>query len=327
MNDYSTPSLKPDNAKRLFDGRTQVGAGVYDGLSTLLAAKWHFDFLWVSSFCCSAATGLPDAGIIGAEEILTAIRCVRRASDLPIVVDIDSGYGDAVKAFHVAEAMARAGATALCIEDNPVSKRCSLYDGYERALVSTDEHIARLRATRAGAAAAGVACRIIARTEALVAGMGVPEALRRTSAYADAGADAVFIQTLDSSGGEVLTFGRQWRGRTPLFIAPTRVPQVTKQEFFAAGVSHVIFANQGLRAAHAAMDRTFRTLAEGVSAKAVDSEISSIAEVATLVGAQEVVELEAWLACNPADSAATPATPPARPLAKRPRKLALARAL
>lgn len=292
---------EPDPAGRLFSGRSQVGVGVYDGLSALLAEKWRFDFVWVSSFCCSAAAGLPDAGIIGPEDILTVVRCVRRSVDLPIVVDIDSGYGDAVKAFYVVEAMARAGAAALCIEDNPISKRCSLYDGYDRALVSIEEHIARLRAAKAGATKAGAACRIIARTEALVAGKGVAEALRRATAYADAGADAVFIQSLDSTGKEVLSFGREWHCRTPLFIAPTRLPQITKKEFFAAGISHTMFANQGLRAAHAAMDRTFRILAEKESSQPVESEISTVSAVAALVGAQKVVELETWLARNTAE--------------------------
>jgi phosphoenolpyruvate phosphomutase len=285
-----------DLVSRLFDGRPQVGVGVFDGLSALLAAKHQFDFVWVSSFCCSAASGLPDAGIIGPEDILDVVRCVRRSVDLPIVVDLDSGYGDPVKAFHVVEAMARAGAAALCIEDNPVSKRCSLYDGYDRALVSPEEHIARLRAARAGVDEARSACRVIARTEALVAGMGVKEALSRAGAYADAGADAVFVQSLDKTGDEVLGFGRQWQRRTPLFIAPTRLPQITKKEFFAAGVSHTMFANQGLRAAHAAIDRTFRTLAAADSALSVESEISTVAEVAAQVGAQKVVDLEALVA-------------------------------
>lgn len=285
-----------DACARLFNGTNQVGVGVYDGLTALLAAKSRFDFLWISSFCCSAAVGLPDAGIIGPEDILGVVRCVRRSVDLPIVVDLDSGYGDAVKAFHVVEAMARAGAAALCIEDNPISKRCSLYDGYDRALVTAEEHIARLRAARAGVDKAGTACRIIARTEALVAGMGVEEALRRASAYADAGAEAVFIQSLDSTGEEVLSFGRAWQRRTPLFIAPTRLPQVTKKEFFSAGISHTMFANQGLRAAHAAVERTFRFLAEAECSKGVEAEISKVTEVASLVGAQAVVELEAMLA-------------------------------
>jgi phosphoenolpyruvate phosphomutase len=297
-NGFSTPVPEPDHAAHLFNGHSQVGVGVYDGLSALLAAKWHFDFVWVSSFCCSAAAGLPDASIIGAEDILTVVRCVRRSVDLPIVVDLDSGYGDPVKACHVVEAMARAGAVGLCIEDNPSSKRCSLYAGYDRALVSIEEHIARVRAARAGVAQARSTCRIIARTEAMVAGLGVTEALSRATAYADAGADAVFVQSLDSTGDEVLTFAREWRRRTPVFIAPTRMPQVTKKDFFAAGISHTIFANQGLRAAHAAVDRTFRTLAEAQSAQAVEGEISTVAAVATLVGSQKVVELEALLARN-----------------------------
>jgi phosphoenolpyruvate phosphomutase len=314
------PVLEPDGAARLFNGHPQVGVGVYDGVSALLAAKWRFDFVWVSSLCCSATAGLPDAGIIGPEDVLNVIRCVRRSVELPIVVDIDSGYGDPVKAFYVVEAMARAGAAALCIEDNPISKRCSLYDGYARDLASLEEHSARVRAARAGVAQARAHSRIIARTEALVAGLGVAEALRRAAAYAEAGADAVFIQSLDSTGKEVLTFGREWQRRTPLFIAPTRLPQVTKQEFFAAGISHTIFANHGLRAAHAAMDRTFRILAEAECSQAVESEISTVAEIATLVGAQQVVELEALLAQKhpkPAAGREKRRTPPLAPVPGR----------
>lgn len=284
-----------DHSARLFNGRFQTGIGVYDGLSALLAGKWKFDFVWISSFCCSAAVGLPDVGLIGPEDILNVVRCVRRTVDLPIVTDLDSGYGDAIKVFHVVESMARAGVAAVCIEDNPISKRCSLYDGYDRALVSIEEHIARLRSARAAIQQAHYSCRVIARTEALVAGMGVGEALKRATAYADAGADAVFVQSLDATGNEVLTFGKEWKRRTPIFIAPTRLPHVTKKEFAAAGISHSIFANQGLRAAHAAINRTFGVLAQSESAAAIGSEISPVATVAGLVGAEKVTELENWL--------------------------------
>lgn len=309
--------INTDDTARLFNGSAQVGVGVYDGLSALLAEKWHFDFLWVSSFCCSAVAGMPDAGIIGPQEILAVVRCVRRSVNMPIVVDLDSGYGDAVKVCHVVEAMARAGAAALCIEDNPISKRCSLYDGYDRALVSTKEHIARLQAARAGVTQARSTCRIIARTEALVAGFGVTEALRRATAYADAGANAVFIQSLDSTGKEVLSFAREWQRRTPIFIAPTRMPQVTKKEFFAAGISHTMFANQGLRAAHAAIDRTFGRLAETGASQVVEPDISKVATVASLVGAQKVVELEAMLA----QKIILPKLPSSRPEKKSTRQL------
>src|SRR4051812_27714466 len=100
----------------LFNGKFQVGVGIYDGISILLAAKHHFDFVWISSFCASAVQGLPDVGIIGPEDILSLVRLTRRLTDLPIIVDLDSGYGDGVKIYHVMDAMARAGVSAVCIE-------------------------------------------------------------------------------------------------------------------------------------------------------------------------------------------------------------------
>lgn len=290
------PCINRDaDVEALFDGRTQVGIGVHDGLSTLIAARQKFDFLWVSSFCCSASAGLPDVGIIGLDEMLATVSVVHRSAPLPIVVDLDSGYGDAVKVYYVVEAMAKAGAAALCIEDNPMSKRCSLYDGYDRVLATTEEHVARIRSAQEAVKASGRATRIVARTEALVAGMGVKEALRRASIYAEAGADAVFVQSLDATGDEVLSFGRQWERRTPLFIAPTRMPEMDKQTFFDAGISHFIFANQGLRAAYAAMDRVYSALSQAPCSGVVEKDIAKVKEVAYTVGAQKVQDLEAML--------------------------------
>jgi phosphoenolpyruvate phosphomutase len=286
----------PMSDSNLFNGKFRVGVGIYDGISILLAAKHRFDFVWISSFCASAALGVPDVGIIGPEDILNLVRLSRRLTDLPIIVDLDSGYGDAVKIFHVIDAMARAGVSAVCIEDNPTSKRCSLYGGYERELASIAEHNTRLRASREAIKRSGADCKIIARTEALVAGMGMDEALKRADAYVQNGADAVFAQSLDASGEEILTFGRKWGRRTPYVIAPTRLPQITKQQFEEAGVSHTIYANQGLRAAHTAIDETFATLRSATAAQSVESSISSVAKVAELVGAKQVADLEQLLA-------------------------------
>jgi phosphoenolpyruvate phosphomutase len=194
--------------------------------------------------------------------------------------------------------MARAGAAVLCIEDNPTSKRCSLYDGYDRKLVSPEEHSARLRAAKAGVAAAESSCRIVSRTEAMVAGMGVEEALSRSTAYVQAGADGVFVQSLDATGHEVLSFARKWKRRTPLFIAPTRMPEINTGQFKAAGVTHCIFANQALRAAHAAMDRTFAELSRSGTAAGVNKNISAVSEVASLVGSEKVLEIEALVSGN-----------------------------
>lgn len=280
----------------LLQRRNQVGIGVHDGLSAILASKHAFDFLWVSSFCSSAANGLPDAGLIGAEEMLAAVRVIDRSSDLPIMVDLDSGYGDPAKVGHVVDAMVRGGADALCIEDNPMSKRCSLYDGYERLLATQQEHVDRLQAAREAIDALQSSCGLVARTEALVAGLGVAEALKRASAYADVGADAVFVQSLDATGKEILDFCRAWEGRTPIVLAPTRLPTLSNQDLYAAGATHVIFANQGLRAAHEAMSRVFKELAETGSAVEVNRTISPVAMVASDVGADRLKELDERLA-------------------------------
>ena len=282
----------------LFDGKPKVGIGVYDGLSALLAAKENFDFLWVSSFSCSAAAGVPDVGIIGADEILATVRTVRRLTALPILVDLDAGYGDTLKVHSVVEAMARAGASAVCIEDNPMSKRCSLYDDCDRSLATVEEHSERVRAAREAVRLAGSDCRVIARTEALVAGMGVDEAIKRASAYKEAGAHGVFVQSLDATGENVLEFARRWNRRTPVFIAPTRFPHVTRKQFISAGITHRIFANQAMRAAHSAIEKTFRALADAESAMIVEKEISPVASVAASVGASRIAELEALFGGN-----------------------------
>ena len=282
-----------NDAGRLFDGVPKIGVGVYDGLSALVAARENFDFLWVSSFSCSAATGLPDVGIIGADEILATVRTVRRLTPLPIVVDLDAGYGDPLKIYHVVDAMVRAEAAALVIEDNPTSKRCSLYPGHKRELASPTDHGARIRAACEAVKAAGSSCRIIARTEALVAGLGIAEALSRCAAYVAAGANGVFVQSLDETGEDVLAFARKWRRRTPVFIAPTRFPHVTRKQFINAGISHQIFANQAMRAVHAALVKTFRALAGAESSMVVEKEISPVAAVAASVGAEGIFELEA----------------------------------
>jgi phosphoenolpyruvate phosphomutase len=222
--------------------------------------------------------------------------------------------------------MVRAGATALCIEDNPTSKRCSLYPGARPALATVKDHVARLRAALEAVKATGSTCRIIARTEALVAQMGVAEAHARATAYANAGADAVFVQSLDASGEDVLAFARGWQRRTPIFIAPTRFPHVTKAEFISAGISHQIFANQGMRAAHAALERTFCALSGAASSLVVEAEISPVAAVAASVGAGKISELEARIesyeaTVSPQESAA-PAVGAGRKAGKRAKALA-----
>jgi phosphoenolpyruvate phosphomutase len=246
------------------------------------------DFLWLSSFCVSASLGRPDAGVLDASEMATLVRTVATTTRYPIVVDMDSGYGDALKVALATRMMEQSGASAVCIEDNPLVKRSSLYHLDNRVLASVEEHEERIHAARSGLVAG---CRLIARTEALVAGFGVDEALHRADRYVNAGADAVFVQaTKPDEGAELLDFGRKWSRRTPLFIAPTRYPTLGADDYTAAGITHWIFANQAIRAAYRAMDATIRQVEKAKTGPTpqLDDQIASVREIASILGARAI---------------------------------------
>lgn len=295
MAEMTTASL----STRFLRAKEFVGIGVYDGLSALLASQHGFDFLWLGSFSVSAALGVPDIGIIGPEHVSNVLRSVREASALPIAVDLDAGYGDPLKLHYVVQQLVTVGANALCIEDNPTAKRCSLYEGIERVLVPTAEHEARVRAARAGVDAVGGDCVVVARTEALVAGLGMQEALARSNAYVDAGADAIFVQSVDASAREIMEFAALWKRRTPVLVTPTRYFRTSRTALFSAGLSHVIYANHAIRAAHCAMRSAFEKLSQLSSSAELEDGITTVAQLASDVGKARFEELEARFSSAP----------------------------
>jgi phosphoenolpyruvate phosphomutase len=284
-----------DKFRKLINEQQKIGIGVYDGLSTFLATKHNFDFVWVGSFAVSATHGLPDVGLLESSDMLNTLRIVARSTNLPIVVDIEIGYGDALKVLHVVRSMLALRISGICIEDYSGSKRSSLYSGYSRQLASIAEQAARLRACRIAIDEQRVRCAVVARTEALVAGMGVDEALERAHAYVAAGADAILVQSSDDSASEILEFCAAWNRKTALFLVPTCYPQVSRSKLFAAGASHLIFANHAARAANLMIDTVFAHLKDADSSAVVESMISSSSDVSSLVGESAIRNLESTL--------------------------------
>ena len=133
----------------------------------------------------------------------------------------------------------------------------------------------------------------MARTEALIAGLGEAEALRRGAAYAEAGADAVLIHSKQKMPEEILSFCRAWSGPVPLVLVPTSYPQLSFADVAALGkVGLIICGNHAIRAAVAAMQRTFaRIIAEGGIA-GVERDIASVADVFALQGDARMREIE-----------------------------------
>jgi phosphoenolpyruvate phosphomutase len=263
-----------------------LAAGAHDALSARLAEAAGFDAIWASGFGISAVQAVPDANILTLTETLDAVRRIVQAVSLPVVADCDNGYGNAINVMRTAAEFERAGAAAICIEDNEFPKRCSFYAGVRRDLVPAGEHARKIEAATAARASREFA--VIARTEALIAGLGQDEALRRARAYADAGADAVLVHSKAANFDELAAFAAAWDRAVPLVAVPTTYPEVGLDQLAAAGFRMAIFANQALRAAIVAMREALGELRRTGRLASVEARIAPLEDVYALVGVPEL---------------------------------------
>jgi phosphonopyruvate hydrolase len=269
--------------------RPALAMAAHNPLAARLAADAGFDAIWGSGFELSAAYAVPDAGILPMGTHLDMMRAIGEAQDAPVIADIDTGFGNAVNVAYAVPRYAAAGVAAVVMEDKTFPKDSSLRTDGRQELVREAEFQGKIAAARA--AAGGVL--VVARTEALIAGRGIAEALRRGAAYVEAGADALLIHSKQKTADEILAFCAAWPGRVPLVLVPTSYPALSFAAIAALGkVGLIICGNHAIRAAVAAMRRTFRRiLAEGGLA-GVEEEIAPVAEIFALQGDDRMRELE-----------------------------------
>jgi len=266
-------------------------AGAHDALSAKLIEQAGFDAVWASGFGISATLKcIPDASFITLSEQVAVERNMADAVTIPIIADCDTGYGNALNVMRTVNDHERAGIAGICIEDNVFPKRCSFYAGVRRELVSIEEHCGKIQAAKAAQAVPDFI--LIARTEALIAGWGKAEALKRIHAYIEAGADAILIHSKGQNFDELRDVAQSYTGRVPLVAVPTTYGSVTLKELEGVGFKIVIFANQALRAGIKAMRDTLDVLCEEGKAEAVTDRIVSLNEVYDLVGVPKMREDE-----------------------------------
>jgi phosphoenolpyruvate phosphomutase len=279
-------SSKGAALRRLFASpQPIVIAGAHDGLTARLVEEAGFDGVWASGFEISASHGVPDASILTMTDTLAASRIMAEAVKIPVIADCDTGFGNSINAIRTVQAFEAAGMAGLCIEDNVFPKRCSFYAGVKRLLADVDEQALKIRAAINAGSGDFV---VIARTEALIAGWGLEEALRRGRAYADAGADAVLIHSSQATLDDVATFADQWDRLTPLVCVPTTYKTATVEELARHGFKMVIFANQGLRSSIRAVQETLATIRKAGNAASVDDRIVPLTEVYRLVNLNQM---------------------------------------
>ena len=247
-------------------------------LSAILAAEAGFDAIWASGFELSALYGLADVSLISMSDHLAMVRAMATRCDLPIVADIDTGFGNAVNVMHAVREYERAGASGVVIEDKHFPKVTSLRDGARQDLVSIQEFQGKIEA--AIDARSNREFLIIARTEALIAGLGNDEALRRARAYASAGADMVLVHSKQKTPTEIERFATDWDGNAPLVVVPTAYPQLTEARIKEIGrIGMVIYGNHGIRATIKAMRDVFAQIVRDGHTMGVDASIATVEDV------------------------------------------------
>jgi phosphoenolpyruvate phosphomutase len=255
--------------------------GAHNAIGAVLAAEAGFDAVWASGLEVSASLGVPDANILSMTECLDIAATIVRAGPLPVLVDADSGFGDVNNVWHLVREAERRGVAGLCIEDKPFPKVNSFVEKPQE-LEPLPKFCAKLRAAKDARYDPDTV--IVARTEALIVGAGMDEALRRAELYETSGADALLVHSRAATPDEVLDFCARYQGGLPIVVVPTKYPQVTCDELGQAGVSLVIYANHGLRSAVLAMRETFDSIIKNGRSLDVESRLSSVSDLLAMEG-------------------------------------------
>src|SRR5690625_49327 len=251
-------------------------AGVYNPMSALIAQQAGFRALYLSGGALTASLGLPDLGLLTMDELVYQARAIVRATRLPLLVDGDTGYGEALNPLRLMRERDEVGVAAVQLEDQVLPKKCGRLIG--KQLVSAQEMAEKI----AAAAQARTDCKIIARTDA-VASEGLEAAIDRAQQYVAAGADAIFP--------EALTSLEQFKAFAEAIDAPLlanmtefgQTPQTSAQEFEEMGYKMAIWPVSSLRIAAQAMDDFYQALYQSGTAKEQVAKMQTRADLYDLI--------------------------------------------
>jgi phosphoenolpyruvate phosphomutase len=275
----------------------------HNGLSARIVREAGFAGIWASGLAISAQFGVRDNNEASWTQVVDTLEFMADASDLPILLDGDTGYGNFNNVRRLVRKLEQRGIAGVCIEDKVFPKTNSFIGGERQPLADIDEFCGKIKAGKNSQHDEHFS--IVARVEALIAGWGMDEALRRAEAYRAAGADAILIHSKLSRPDEILAFAREWAGRGPLVIVPTKYYSTPTDVFREAGISVVIWANHLIRAAASSMQAVAKTIHDTETLVDVEDRIASVDEIFRLQDADEYSAAErVYLAASRAPKAA-----------------------
>ena len=273
----------------LQSSRTEFILEAHNGLSAKIVEEAGFSGIWGSGLAISAAMGVRDSNEASWTQVLDVAEQISDATSIPMLLDSDTGYGNFNNVRRLVRKLEQRGVAGACIEDKLFPKTNSFL-GERQVLADADEFVGKIKAAKDTQTDPDFC--VVARVEALIAGWGLDEALRRAEAYTDAGADAILIHSKKNTAEEILAFMAAWENRAPVVIVPTMYYATPTAEFEAAGISLVIWANHLIRSSVATMQATARQIHEERSLLSVEPEVVSVKEIFRLQDVRELEEAE-----------------------------------
>jgi 2-methylisocitrate lyase-like PEP mutase family enzyme len=259
-----------------------VAPGVYDGLSARLARHAGFAAVYATGGGIARSMGYPDLGLLGLTEVVERLAGIVEHAGVPVIADADTGYGNALNVRRAVREFERAGVAALHLEDQTFPKRCGHLD--DKSLVPTAEMAGKLRAARDAAGDPDLV--LIARTDA-IAVEGLDAAIERAHAYAEAGADVLFVEA-PTTEAQIEAIARRLPGPKLLNIFEGgKTPLVPLARLRALGYRMVIIPSDLQRAAIRGMQDVLAAIRRDGNSRALADRMASFSERETIVGTAE----------------------------------------
>ncbi len=272
---------------RLCDGRILLAPGIFDALTGMVAQQAGAEAVYLSGASIAYTRfGRPDIGLVGMSEVAETVAAIRDRIAIPLIVDADTGFGNALNVQRTVRTFERMGASALQLEDQTLPKRCGHLAG--KTLVSTAEMRGKIRA--ALDARASRETLIIARTDA-IAVEGIAAALDRAESYAEAGADVLFVEA-PQSHEQIEAIMARLKGKAPLManmVEGGKTPIMTAGELQALGYAMVIFPGGAVRALAATAQRYYASLLATGSNAAMAGGMFDFGGLQELLGTEEML--------------------------------------
>ena len=279
---------KRDLRNRIEQGEFICAPGVFDLISARIADRLEFPALYMTGYGVVASSlGLPDAGLAGYSDMVERVDRIASATSTPVIADGDTGYGGLLNVDHTVRGYERAGACAIQLEDQASPKKCGHTP--DRKVIPVEDMVSKIKVALTARESEDFL--VIARTDSRT-GLGIEEAIRRGQAFADAGADIIFVESPESVE-EMAEIGR--RIEKPLLaniVVGGSTPLLSKDELSDMGYQLAIFPGSAFLAMGAAVESVYAHIKTTGSTASLDTPLYNFQDFNELMGFDKVWAFE-----------------------------------